>query len=103
MEQVRKLILVTAEHHPLHRVWVNVAEQVAAELDAELEIREEDYVFLNMYGDKDEYGMAWLPQLFAEMSDGSIILLLSKMPLTADHKPDTNRAVTEALAKLRSA
>ncbi len=97
-----RIVLVTAKHHPLHGKWVEVAQRVAKELGLQLEIREEDYMFLNEYGDKDEYGMAWLPQLFVVMDNGKVQLLLSKMPLTKDHKPDVDTAIKTVLEKLRT-
>ena len=103
MSKRAKIVLVTAKHHPLHQVWVKVAERVAKELGLDLEVREEDYVYVNEFGDKDEYGMAWLPQLFLEFADGKVILLLSRMPLDPTHKPDTEEAVRLALEKARSA
>ncbi len=100
LPKVKKIILVSARHHPLHRVWEEVAREISSRVNVELEVREEDYIFLNQYGEKDEYGLAWLPQLFAELEGGRIILLLSKMPLDHSLKPDKEQAIKEALSKL---
>ena len=102
MAKARKVVLVTATHHPLHQEWKKIAERVASELGVEIEIREDDYIYVNEYGDKDEYGMAWLPQLFVELDDGRVVLLLSKIPLTPAHKPDIDAAVKEALNRVKT-
>ena len=80
-------------------MWVNIAKEVSRELGVELEVREEDYIFLTEHGDKDEYGMAWLPQLIAQYDDGSYKVLLSNLPLGENYKPDQHKAVKEALDK----
>jgi hypothetical protein len=92
MSQLKKLILVTADHHPQHKLWVELAERLAKELGAELDVRYEDYVLLVEYGDTDDLGMAWLPQLLAELDDGKIVLLLSRLPLGKDLNPDLEEA-----------
>ena len=103
LAKVRKLILVTAKHLPQHRYFTKIAEELSKRLGCDLEIREEDYEFLSIHGDKDEFGMAWAPQLFVELDDGSIRLILSKLPIDAKTlKIDTNSALNEAISKLRS-
>jgi len=72
MGKVKKVVLDTAEFHPLHRNWVSLAQTIAKELNVDLEVKQEDYVYAISYGDKDDFGMAWLPQLFLEMEDGSV-------------------------------
>jgi len=101
LAKVRKLILVTAVHHPYHSLWVKLTEDLSSELSVEKEVREEDYVFLIEHGETDEFGMAWAPQLIAELDDGGYILLLSKMPLNELLQPDLSKAREEALSKLR--
>ena len=99
MEKPLKIILVTADHHPYHRMWVEIADKVAKELGVELEIRKEDYLFLIEHGETDEYGMAWLPQLIAEYPDGKYEVLLSNLPLNERYKPDLAKAVSMALER----
>jgi len=103
MTKIRKLILVTAKHLPQHRYFVKIAEELRKKLNCELEIREEDYEFLSIHGDKDEFGMAWAPQLFAELDDGSIKVVISKLPINQKTlKIDTNAALNEALERIKS-
>ncbi len=92
MPRIKKLILVTATHHPLHSLWVKLVDEIASELGIDKEIKYEDYVLLTEYGDTDEFGMAWLPQLLAELDDNSVKLLLSQMPLNEALQPDYEKA-----------
>ena len=80
MVRINKLILVTAKHMPQHKYFVDIAKEFASRLGVELEVREEDYVFLNEHGEKDEFGMAWLPQLFIDV-EGQIRPILTKLPI----------------------
>ncbi|AEM39576.1 hypothetical protein Pyrfu_1721 [Pyrolobus fumarii 1A] len=100
MSKPQKLVLVTAEHHPLHKQWVKLAEELAKEKGLELEIRMEDYVLLNECGEQDEFGMAWLPQLLVMLDDGSCKLVLSKIPLDNTLQPDLESAKKQALERL---
>jgi|UniRef100_A0A7J3Z7V2 hypothetical protein len=77
---IKKLILVTAKHLPQHKYFENIAKQLSKELNVPLDIVEEDYVFANTYGEKDEFGMAWLPQLFAQI-DSEIKPILTRLPI----------------------
>jgi len=102
MGRVRKLILVTAQHHPLHKYFVDLTERVAGELGIDKEVRYEDYVFLIEHGETDELGMTWLPQLLAEMDDGKIVLLMSKAPLDDSLRPDIEKGLKEVHSKIKS-
>ncbi len=94
-----KIILVTAEHHPYHKMWMRIAEKVAKKLEATLEVRKEDYLFVVEHGETDEYGMAGLPQIIAQYPDGTYKPLLSQLPLNEKYKPDEDKAVEEAVKK----
>ncbi len=101
MAKVVKLILDTAEHHPLHRAWLKLAEGLAKELGVDVEVKKEDYVFAIEHGETDDLGMAWLPQLFAELEDGSVKLILSRYPFDpSTTKPDEKLAYEEAKKKI---
>ncbi|MEM1910961.1 MAG: hypothetical protein QXU78_04050, partial [Sulfolobales archaeon] len=78
MAKLSKLILVTADHHPLHKYFKELAEELSKKYGVPLDIRVEDYLFLIEHGDTDEYGMAWLPQLLAELDSGEIVKVLTK-------------------------
>ncbi|WP_440060212.1 hypothetical protein ACSU1N_03470 [Thermogladius sp. 4427co] len=93
MASVRKIVLVSAEHHPYHKLWVKLADRISKELNVPLDVRIEDYVYINEYGDKDEFGMAWLPQILAEYDDGSVRVLLSQLPLNTALQPDEDKAL----------
>ena len=95
MARARKLILVSATHHPLHKIWVQVVEKAAEELGLETETRMEDYVLLTEHGATDDLGMTWLPQVLVEMDDGSIKPVLTEMPLNEAYKADPEKAVEE--------
>ena len=100
MPKVKKLILVTATHHPLHSLWVKLVDEIAGELGIDKEIKYEDYVLLTEYGDTDEFGMAWLPQLLAELDDESVKLVISQMPLNEALQPDYEKAKELIIAKI---
>ena len=102
MAKPRKLVLVTAEHHPHHRLWLELLERIAKKTGLEKEIKIEDYIYLIEHGDTDEYGMAWVPQLLVELEDGRVVLLLSKMPLNRNFEPDIDEAERIVLEKLSS-
>jgi hypothetical protein len=98
---IKKLILVTASYLPQHKHFKKLAEDLAKELNIELEVKEEDYEFVNIYGEKDEFGMAWLPQLFAEINS-NIIPILTRFPInekTLDY--DYEKAKKEVEEKLK--
>jgi len=100
--RVVKLVLDTIKHHPLHKMWLKLAQDLAGELGVELEVKEEDYVYAINHGDTDELGMAWLPQLFAVLDDGSVKLVLSQFPFDPKTtKPDPDAALEEARRRLK--
>lgn len=102
MPKVVKLILDTAKHHPLHKAWLRLAEKLAEEYGLELEVKEEDYMFAVEHGDTDDLGMAWLPQLFAVLEDGTVKVVLSQYPFDPKTtKPDESMAYEEAKRRLR--
>ncbi|MFP3320994.1 MAG: hypothetical protein RXO24_10535 [Acidilobus sp.] len=102
MGKIVKVILDTEDFHPLHRSWSSLAEQVAKELNVELEVRKEDYVFAISYGDKDDLGMAWLPQLFVQLEGGQVKLVMSQYPFDPrTTKPSDSMALEEARKKIQ--
>lgn len=101
MGKVRRLVLDTAEFHPLHKDWLRLAERLSEELGVDLEVKKEDYLYAIQYGLTDELGMAALPQLFAELEDGSVKLVLGVYPFDpATTKPDEGMAYEEAKKSL---
>ena len=99
--RIVKLVLDTAEHHPLHKAWLRLAQRLAEELGVELEVKKEDYVFAVEHGETDDLGMAWLPQLFAVLEDGTVKLVLSRYPFDPKTtKPDDSAAYAEAKARV---
>ncbi|MDM7275389.1 MAG: hypothetical protein P3X22_004625 [Thermoprotei archaeon] len=102
MPRIVKIILDTAEFHPLHKDWVRLARKLAEKLEVELEIKNEDYVYAIEHGETDDLGMAWLPQLFAQLEDGTVKLVLSRYPFNPETvKPSEELAVKEAEEKIR--
>ncbi|MEB2793185.1 MAG: hypothetical protein G5Z42_04925 [Caldisphaeraceae archaeon] len=101
MGDVKKIILDTAEFHPLHKSWLSLAQNLAKELGVEVEVKKEDYLFAISYGDKDDIGMAWLPQLFVQTADDKIVLVMSQYPFDpATTKPSDTMAFEEAKKKI---
>ncbi|WP_054836311.1 hypothetical protein [Metallosphaera hakonensis] len=96
------MILVTSENHPNHKGFLNIAESISKELNVELEIKNEDYAFLSDYGEKDEFGMSWLPQLLIQLEDGRIYPVLTQMPFGKDFKPDPEAGKQEAFNKIKN-
>ncbi len=92
MVKPKKLILVSAEHHPYHNKWLKLMKEVADELGLETEVKLEDYVFVIEHGVTDELGMAGLPQLLVELEDGSIKPLLHEIPLDEAFQADFEKA-----------
>ncbi|RLG71373.1 MAG: hypothetical protein DRO23_12060 [Thermoprotei archaeon] len=99
-KNVAKIIAVSSTAHPLHKFVKKLCEAISEELKIPYEIRIEDYVFLTEYGDKDEYGFAFLPQIFVQYSNGSIRLVLSKIPINEKLKPDLEKAKNIILEKI---
>jgi len=101
MAKIKKIILDTAEFHPLHKAWLNLAKRLAEELGVELEVKKEDYLFAIEHGETDDLGMASLPQLFAELEDGRIVLILAEYPFDPKTtKPDKEMAYQAAKKRL---
>ncbi|MEM0340167.1 MAG: hypothetical protein QXN05_01295 [Acidilobaceae archaeon] len=102
MVKPSKIILVSAEFHPLHKDWLRLAQRLASSLGIDLEVKLEDYVFVNQYGEKDDFGMAWLPQLFLVLEENNVFLLLSQYPFDKTTlKPDESLAIQEVKKKLK--
>jgi len=101
LAKVKKVILDTAEHHPYHKKWVQLAESIANELSVELEVKYEDYVFAIQHGVTDDLGMAGLPQLMVELEDGKIHPVLHEIPLDKSFQPDFEMAKKVALERIR--
>ncbi len=100
---IKKFVLVTASHLPQHKYFLDVAKKLANELGVELEVREEDYEFLSQYGEKDEFGMAWAPQLFVVLENNDVKPILTKLPIDEKTlKIDTARAYELAKQALSS-
>ena len=100
--KAKKLILVTSEAHPSHKAFLKVTEDLSKELGLEKEIKMEDYGFLADYGEKDEFGMPFLPQLLVETDDGKIIPILTQMPLNSKLQLDPEKGKEEALDKIKN-
>ncbi|AFH42312.1 hypothetical protein FFONT_0322 [Fervidicoccus fontis Kam940] len=102
MSKPKKLILVSAEHHPYHKKWLQLSQEVAQTLGLDFELKLEDYVFAIEHGVTDELGMAGLPQLFVEMEDGRIAVVLSEVPLDSNYQPDFEKSKAEVIEKIKN-
>lgn len=100
--KVSKVVIVTAEHHPYHKLWLRLAEKLSNILKTPLDVKIEDYVYLVEHGEKDEFGMSWLPQILVELDDNSVHWVLSRLPLNERLQPDEEAAIREMLDKIKS-
>lgn len=97
------MILVSSEAHPNHKHFKKVLEELSSELKVEKEVKLEDYVFLTDYGEKDEFGMPFLPQLFIVTDDNKVLPILTQMPFnTSTLEPDPIKAKEDALNKIKN-
>lgn len=96
-----KIILVSGEHHPLHKLVDNLCRELAEELGLEYELKLEDYVFLNEYGVKDEFGFAGIPQIFASYDNGEVKVLLNEFPLDESYRVDVEKSKEVIKEKLK--
>lgn len=97
----KKVLLVTATWAPFDKKLRRLCKEVAEEVGAEFEVREEDWVFLTKYGEKAETGGADIPQTFVILEDGTVIHAFTKIPLDERGKPDPKRAREILLEKLK--
>jgi hypothetical protein len=98
---VKKLVLVSSTSDPRHKPFMQALEELAKALGVEKEVKEEDYVFLTDYGEKDEFGMPFLPQLFAVTDDGRTVPILTQIPFNKALQYDVEAAVKQALEKVK--
>jgi hypothetical protein len=102
MAKAQRVILDTAAYQPQHKFFMEIARWLSTLLNVELKVIEEDYVFANQYGDKDEFGFAWLPQLFIELEGGIIIPVLTKPPFNPQTlELDQELSKKEIISKLK--
>ena len=99
-KNIAKIIAVSSTAHPLHRFIEKLCKSLSAELNIPYEMKLEEYIFLTERGAKDEYGFAFLPQIFVQYNDGSIKLVLSEIPLNERLKPDLEKAKKNILEKI---
>jgi len=99
--RVNKVVIVTADHHPYHKFWLKLADKLSKILNAPLDVKIEDYVYLVEHGDRDGLGMSWLPQILVETEDGKVHWLLSQLPLNEKLEPSEEKAISEMVQKLR--
>ena len=100
IKKVRKLVLVTSDGHPQHKYFAGIAEELSKKLGVSVDIRRDDYVFLSNYGETDDLGLTWLPQLMAEVEGGEVIKVLTQPALTPDGKLDIDGGLKQALRNL---
>lgn len=103
MAKLSRLILVTADHHPLHKYFKELAEELSRKYGVPLEVRMEDYLFLIEHGDTDEYNMAWVPQLLAELDSGEIVKVLTKPVLDSAGNISRENDINTSLENIEKA
>jgi len=94
---VRRIVVVTADWEKLSGLVRRVCKEAAERLGVEVEERKEDWEYLVQHGVKDEYGGVDLPQVFMELSDGSVKHVLTRVPLDDAGKPSVEAAVKAIL------
>jgi len=97
----KKLIVVTASYDPLRKRIMRIVNNVASQRGLEIKVKEEDWIFLSKYGEKDELGGASIPQVFIEYDDGSIKHVLTRVPLNERGRPDNQAAESIILRALQ--
>ncbi len=101
MAGVRKLVLVTEQSHDLHKHFSGLAERLSKELNIPLEYRWGDYVYVTQHGDSDELGITWLPQLFAELDEGTVVKVLTQPNLSDSGYLDEERDYKASMEVLK--
>ena len=101
VKKVKKFVLVTSKTHPLNKHFTKLAKKLAEEFSAGLEIKEEDYMYLIKYGDTDELGMAWVPQLLAELDNGQVIKVLTQPNLDSQGNVDEEKDYQVSVERLK--
>jgi hypothetical protein len=94
----KKVLLITASWDTVKKYVEPICKVVAEQAGVEFESRNEDYGFLVDHGEKDDFGGVEIPQVFV-LSDGKVKHVFTRIPLTADGKPDIAGA-TEMLKKV---
>ncbi|AKG38006.1 MAG: hypothetical protein ACPLRJ_07350 [Infirmifilum uzonense] len=95
-----KIIFVGASWADFNKELKSISQEVAKSKGLEFEEKQEDYVFLTKYGEKDEFGGADIPQVFVVYDNGKIKHVLTKVPIVGT-KPDfeaARRKIEEALS-----
>ncbi len=96
------MVLVTDKDHALHKHFSEISEKLSKELNIPLEYKWGDYVYVSQYGDSDELGITWLPQLFAELEDGTVIKVLTQPNLSEAGYLDQERDYKASLETLKN-
>lgn len=100
--RIEKIILVSSGSHPLNKVFTEITKELSTELNVPSEVKEEDYVFLTDYGEKEEdLGTTWLPQLFIVLEGNKVYPVLTKPILDQSLKPDKSKMKEEAMTKIK--
>ncbi|ABL77709.1 hypothetical protein [Thermofilum pendens] len=86
-----KVIYVGADWAPFNDKLKRLCQEFAASKGLAFEERNEDFVFLTKYGEKDELGGADIPQVFIGYDDGTVKHVLTKVPI-AGASPDFEEA-----------
>ncbi len=90
--RIKKIIVVTAKWAPLSTRILKIVHKISEKHNIEVEEREEDWMFLKKYGEKDELGGTDIPQVFLELENGDIVHVLTKLPLNEMGKVDEEKA-----------
>ncbi len=87
----------------MHKAFTKILEDVSKELGIEKEVKVEDYVFVTDFGEKDDFGMPFLPQLFIETTDGKVQPVLTQMPFNpTTFQPDIDKGKQEVIDKIKN-
>ena len=93
MAKPEAIIVVTADWEAAGKYVMEACERASKELNLPVEVKKEDWNFLVDYGEKDEFGGVDIPQVFLKLDDGSIVHIMTRVPLTSKGEPDIDAAV----------
>ncbi|MCC6013601.1 MAG: hypothetical protein LM593_04450 [Candidatus Verstraetearchaeota archaeon] len=91
--KVEGIIAVIADWEERSKYVLQICEGVSKIKNIPIEIKKEDYDFLTMYGERDEFGGIDIPQVFLKLEGGIIKHVMTKIPDNEKGFPDIEKAI----------
>ncbi len=101
MAKALRIVLVSADWEKSSSLARKACEEASKQVGIEFTERKEDWEYLTRHGLKDEYGGVDIPQVFVEFDDGTVVHVMTKVPLTSNGKPDVEGAIKMIIEKVR--